>query len=90
MHLLLQLVGLALRLGRQFGVRPLLGEVDHHLQVLEPALVALQLLDGGAQLGDLTGDPLRVLLVVPEIRRGELVLQRCNLLEPPVDVKETS
>jgi len=88
--LLLQGAGLFPGLRQHLGVGPFLGQVDHDLQVLQTALVAVQLLDRGLELRDLPGDAPGPLLIVPEVGCGDLVLQRRNLLKSPVEVKETS
>ena len=79
-----------LGLGLGAGVRVVLGlgELEEHFEVVDPPAQRLRLADLGLQVRELAGDLLRRLGVVPQGRRGRLLLEHGDVCPQPVEVQD--
>src|SRR5690606_23763059 len=84
---LLHLGELGLGLGAGVRVVLLLGHLEQHGEVVDPASQCLSLPDLGLEVGELAGDLLRLFRVVPEGRRGRLLLEHGDFCPHLVEVQ---
>src|SRR5438045_42791 len=76
---------LCVGLGGSVGVVLLCGQLDHPPEVLEPLLQPLEPLHGVLELAEAAGHLLGVGLVVPQVRRRDLLPEFRDLLAHPVE-----
>src|SRR5690606_35440087 len=91
LHLVQRLADrLELRLGLRPGVRVvlLLGHLEQHGEIVDPAAQRLGLPDLRLEVGELAGDLLRLVRVVPQGRRGRLLLEHGDICPDPVEVQD--
>ncbi len=77
----------ALGLGQRVGVALLAGELEEHVDVVEPVRQRGEPLELALQRGEATGDALGVRLVVPQVGRGDELTELGDLPAHAVGVE---